>query len=489
MFFNFPALYDLEDCIQNVPDDLPVFNVTYLRNITLEGIAPFLQYLSLKEGVHLKVRFGDFDGVVQNALQDSNFIDDSTKVVCVCMSLNKASPRLVEQYGSLSEAEIDTEIDRLLDEASTIIRGVRSKTDAMILWHAFEVPQYPALGVFDYQGSTGQVSKINELNRQVRDVLGCCANSFFLDIGRCIARVGSGEFYDRKFWYYAMAPYARKGLEEIACETMKFIRPLIGKNRKCLVLDCDNTLWGGVLGEDGINGIQLGKSGIGAAYFDFQTEVVNLYNRGVIVCLCSKNNENDVFDVFDKHPDMALEWKHIAAHKVNWNDKAHNIRELAEELNLGLDSMVFMDDSPFECQLVKKEIPEVVSVQLPKERPYEYPDILKSLGLFDTLVISPEDKARGEMYKAETERRRVKVKSTDLGGYYKSLEMVLDIRKADDFSIPRVAQQTQKMNQFNLTTRRYSDADVKSFVEALLRERHCFRGSFLAFMPSLGSRN
>jgi FkbH-like protein len=225
-------------------------------------------------------------------------------------------------------------------------------------------------------------------------------------------------------------------------------------------------LWGGIIGEDGLPGIKLGKTHPGSAYYEFQQEILNLFNRGIILAVCSKNESEDVLQVFRNHPDMLLKEKHIAAFKVNWEDKPANLRRIAQELNIGLDSLVFVDDSQFEADLVRTALPEVEVIHLPENRAVEYKYILASCGLFDTLALSEEDKNRGAMYKAEAARKELLSTTTDMKTYLSSLEMQLEIRFPDTFSTPRVAQLTQKTNQFNLTTRRYSESNIREFLEA-----------------------
>ena len=213
-------------------------------------------------------------------------------------------------------------------------------------------------------------------------------------------------------------------------------------------------------------GIKLGKTYPGSAYYEFQQEILNLYNRGIVIALCSKNNEADVWEVFERHPDMLLRKEHIAAAQINWRDKVTNLRQIAADLNLGLESFVFIDDSPFEAGQVRQFLPEVDVIEFSHDRTVEYREILAAYGGFDTLILSEEDKQRGAMYRAEAERKELQTRSADLRSYYASLEMVLEIRFADQFSIPRIAQLTQKTNQFTLTTRRYSDADIQCLSES-----------------------
>jgi FkbH-like protein len=296
--------------------------------------------------------------------------------------------------------------------------------------------------------------------------LNATPNSYFVDLNLCLSRIGAQNFYDLRYWHIGRAPYRREALREIAFEDFKFIRPLKGKNKKCLVVDCDNSLWGGIIGEDGLSGIKLGKTYPGSSYYELQQEIVNLNNRGIIIAICSKNNEPDVWEVFQKHPDMVLSKEHIATSQINWEDKATNLCKIADDLNIGLESIVFMDDSEFEINLIRKMLPEVETLHLPKDKAVQYRDILASCGLFDTLTVSEEDKKRGAMYNAEEKRKKLQREITDLESYYKSLEMVVEIRRADDYSIPRIAQLTQKTNQFNCTTRRYSEADISELARS-----------------------
>ncbi|MGE4557707.1 MAG: HAD-IIIC family phosphatase [Desulfovibrionaceae bacterium] len=441
--------------------DLPKFNISVLRSIMVEPIEPYLRYGLLEMGNNAVVRFGEYDNIFQEAVGgNAELFTSETNVVLLFMPLETISWKLAREFNSLSSKEINDEVSRLEEYIAAIVTGVRKQTNALILFHGFESPLYPSFGIADAQMLLGQTATIGKLNAAIRHVLVGVSNSFFLDMDICRAKVGAQRFYDRRLWHRARMPYSLDGLAEIVIEELKYVRQLLGKTRKCLVLDCDNTLWGGVVGEDGINGIQLGKMHPGSCFFEFQQEILNLFDRGIILALCSKNNSEDVWEVFENHPDMLLQRNHIAAARINWSDKASNLRAIAADLNIGLDSLVFMDDSEFEINLIRQEIPEVALALLPKNNPSTYREILASGGWFDTLTVSSEDKKRGAMYRAENERKEFKAHATDMEGYYKSLEMVVEIGTADSFSIPRIAQQTQKTNQFNLTTKRYSEAEV-----------------------------
>jgi FkbH-like protein len=445
--------------------NLPALRISILRNITLEPIKPYLQYFASQIGYQAEVLFGNYDNVFQeSAGSNSSLLSPETDIVLVFTKLENLSWSLTRGFAGLNSDQVQDEKNRLAGYFLDVLAGIRLQTRAMIIWHGFEMPDYPSLGISDGQLQTGQMDVIVDLNRNLKKSLAGYPNAFFLDTSQCQSRLGHGHYYDPRYWQIARAPYTREALADIAGEEFKFIRALKGKNKKCLVLDCDNVLWGGIIGEDGLAGIKLGKTYPGSAYYEFQQELVNLYHRGVILALCSKNNASDVWDVFQKHPDMILKEEHIAVAQINWQDKAANLRQIALDLNIGLDSIVFMDDSEFEVGLIRSELPEVEVVHLLPEKAIGYRAELISGGWFDTLTITQEDKARGEMYKADASRKKIRAEAIDLKDYYASLEMVAEIRFADEFAIPRIAQLTQKTNQFNLTTRRYSEADIQAFV-------------------------
>lgn len=237
------------------------------------------------------------------------------------------------------------------------------------------------------------------------------------------------------------------------------------ERKKCLVLDLDNTLWNGVLGEDGICGVKMSGDYPGNAFMCFQEGLVTLSKAGVILSVCSKNNEEDVIELWEKNPFLKLTPEYISAYRINWQNKADNIRELAKELNIGLDSMVFVDDNPTERALVRQELPMVAVPEFPK-RPYDLMTFYRTLveDYFKTYRLTSEDLSKTEQYKANAQRAGEQAKFTDLAEFIKSLDINIDIIKANEFNIPRIAQMTQKTNQFNLTTRRYSEADINAFI-------------------------
>jgi FkbH-like protein len=286
-----------------------------------------------------------------------------------------------------------------------------------------------------------------------------------VDWERFVRLLGEDGSMDYRFWYMSKAPFKKDFLDLYARELVKIARALKGKSKKCLILDCDNTLWGGVIGEDGLQGVKLDRHSYpGNTFYQFQRSILRLHERGILIALCSKNNEQDVWEALDSHPDCLLKREHLAAWRVNWQDKASNIKALAAELNLGLDSFVFVDDNPVECGLIRDLVPDVTTLQVP-DKLYSYPSLLERDGLFDTLMLSAEDLQRSRMYHDEANRRYEQAKYETLDQYLGSLGLSIVVRRVNAVEVLRIAQLTQKTNQFNLTTRRYSEAQIAAFAD------------------------
>jgi FkbH-like protein len=284
-----------------------------------------------------------------------------------------------------------------------------------------------------------------------------------VDVASLAAAIGFQNWHDPRMWYLTRSRWSRTALHALAERYTAAICCSVGRIRKCIVVDLDNTLWGGVVGEEGIEGLKLGEDGIGRSYVEFQIELLNLHSKGTLLAICSKNNAEDALEVFRSHPAMRLREENFAAIRINWEDKASNLRALAEELNIGLDSFVFLDDNAAERSLIRQTLPEVLVPDLPAD-PSGYRTLLLELAArhFYRIGITAEDWRSGEAYQAQAERRKLEASATSLAEYYRTLGMRARIGRADAFTIPRIAQLTQKTNQFNLTTRRYSEAEIWS---------------------------
>jgi len=308
---------------------------------------------------------------------------------------------------------------------------------------------------------------IAEYNLALYDFEHQYQNVKVIDIAEFTRRYAAADLFDWKFYFISQMGMNPKLSKDFKAWWAKKMESLSLKRKKCLVLDLDNTLWGGVLGEEGIDGIMIGGDYPGKAFLYWQEALLELSKNGVILTVCSKNNEQDVLDAWEKNPNIVLKKEHFVTYRINWNDKASNIKALAEELNIGLDSFVFVDDNPTERALIKKVLPMVAVPDFPKQ-PYELPVFFKQLveQYFKVYSVIDEDKRKTELYKQNAARVQAQASFADFNSFLESLDIRITIEGANEFNIQRIAQMTQKTNQFNLTTHRYTDADVRGFVKA-----------------------
>ena len=303
-------------------------------------------------------------------------------------------------------------------------------------------------------------------NRYVTERVVGATHVKWVDFGDFTSRYSDVNLVNWKFYLMSQTLLNPKLAHDFKSWWSGVERGLALQRKKCLVLDLDNTLWGGVLGEDGVDGIKLGGDYPGKAFSYWQQALLQLANNGVILTVCSKNNEADVQEAWDNNPFMVLKREHFSAMRINWQDKVSNIRDMADELNIGLDSMVFIDDNPAERELVKQMLPQVEVPDFP-DKPHQLMPFFKSLveRYFRIYAVTDEDRLKTQQYRANAMRRSQQARFADLDSYLESLSMQLDIIPADEHNLPRIAQMTQKTNQFNLTTRRYSEADVQQRID------------------------
>lgn len=291
-------------------------------------------------------------------------------------------------------------------------------------------------------------------------------NVYALPVKDCITNLGRNNFYSPKMWYFGSMPYSMKGLAALSSLITKYAEAAKSKRKKCLAVDLDNTIWGGVIGEEGVEGITLSNHKEGAVYKDTQRLLKKMKNQGVMLAIISKNNVDDVEPVFS-HPDMLLHHEDFVAEIINWEAKPKNIKKLAADLNIGLDSIVFLDDNPAEREQMKAECPEVAVIDFPMDTALLPTAVAKAYDdFFFSLEVTDEDLKKTSMYKAEEKRKIEQSEATSLDDYLKNLKMKLDIHRMLPEEKKRVVQLINKTNQFNTTTKRYSEDDVMSLLKA-----------------------
>jgi FkbH-like protein len=437
-----------------------------LRSFTVEPLVPLLRAGSLASGIDLTVQVGGFNTYAQEIFNpDSKLHRFSPDIVILATQTRDVAPELWHSFTSLSARDANAEIGRVTAGFSDWITALRNNSQAHLILHGLETPLFPAHGILDAQTASGQTAAIQTINRQLQQLSAEHRGVYFLDYDAVIAGFGRSRWHDERRWMTTRLPMTVDAFAELTGEWLRFLHPLTGKVCKVLVTDLDNTLWGGLIGEDGLEGIKLGTEYPGADYQSLQRAMLDLHNRGIILAVCSKNNESDALAAIEDHPGMILRPQHFAALRINWHDKAHNIREIAAELNIGLDAVAFLDDNPVECSRVRTELPEVTVIELPKEAK-DYAASLRNCAVFERLTLLAEDRERGRHYAEQRQRAELRTRASSIEDFYRTLEQEIEIESVTPMTLARTAQLTQKTNQFNLTTRRYNEQQIAEMAES-----------------------
>jgi FkbH-like protein len=355
--------------------------------------------------------------------------------------------------------------DDVLSRFGDWIGSFRKYSKAALIVHSLDVPAVPGAGILDAQREDNAAEAIQRINRGLRALAGEYRGVYILDYHALVARHGRERWGDARKWLTVRLPVASANLPHLAAEWLRFLHPLAGKVAKCVAVDLDNTLWGGVIGEDGMNGIRLGAEYPGAAFQELQRALLDLSRRGILLAVCSKNNPADAMEALSGHPGMLLQPRDFAAMRINWNDKARNLREIAGELNIGLDTIAFLDDNPVERQQVREQAPEAIVIRLPED-PMDYARAVRDCPWFERLALSDEDRRRGAYYAAQRQRVELERSVTSKEDFYRGLDQVAEIAPVNAQTLARVSQLTQKTNQFNLTTRRYTEQQIAGMAAA-----------------------
>jgi FkbH-like protein len=445
-------------------EQLRPVRLSLLSSFTINSLVPYLEVEATRKGFAADVYVGPFNSVTQELINPAGgCLAHKPDLVFVAQQLNEICPALVEDYLALDSAQVERCVQVVVADIMGALREFRKLSQAAVVVHNFALPAYPLLGVYEAMSEGSQTDTIRQLNARLVEAAQEVPGIYVLDYDRLCAGAGYRNWHDGKMWHLGRAPLSAQALPVLARAQATFVQAIAGKPRKCLVLDLDNTLWGGVAGEDGVAGIKLGHTYPGSAFRDFQQAVLGLYRQGVILAINSKNNQADSDEVFRSHPDMVLKLEHFASTRINWQHKPENMRQIAEDLNISVDSLVFFDDNPAERALMRQAMPQVLTLEVPGD-PLKYAQVLLESGAFDKLSLTEEDRRRGEMYREQVERHRLESSTTSMEEFYNDLQMVVSIRPVDDYAFPRVVDLIHKTNQFNLTTRRHSAAQLSEMV-------------------------
>jgi FkbH-like protein len=367
----------------------------------------------------------------------------------------------------LLSVDVPERVDAAEREARQLVSIVKRAAEipgVVVVVNEYVAPYERAWGNLSRYVEGSLPNAVQRVNERLRELAAETENVYTVDTDYVASWVGKKAWFDERLWFYGKSFCHPEALPHVASQALDILRAVKGRSVKCVALDLDNVLWGGLIGDDGLEGIQLGHLGVGEAFVLFQTWLKELKRRGIILGVCSKNDPERAREPFRAHTDMVLTDEDISCFIANWDDKAQNLRELASRLNIGLDSIVFLDDSAFERNLVRDLVPDVCVPELPTD-PADFVPYLESLNLFEATQFSEEDRKRANFYRANVLRETEQARFADVGEYLVSLEMEAEFERFDDLHLPRIAQLVQRTNQFNLTTIRHSPGELKEFAE------------------------
>jgi FkbH-like protein len=455
----------LERALSSLPGDqtpgLASVRLAVLASATVDHLKPAIRVAGLRRQLLIDVRLGSYGQYRQELLDSSSSLHRFGPEI-VLLSLT-AREVIAGVPLDATAAQADAAVGRYVDELRMLWRKARETLGASVIQQTFLDVTEPVFGSFDrlVPGAPGHV--ISRLNQRVSEAAGA-DGVMLLDVAGASARDGLEAWFDLTRWLLGkleIAPSAGPAYGELVARIIAAWR---GLSRKCLVLDLDNTLWGGVIGDDGPEGIVLGEgSAVGEAYLAVQRYARQLRERGVILAVCSKNDPTTAEAVFRDHPDMVLRRSDIAAFVANWDDKAVNLRRIANQLNLGMDSLVFVDDNPAERARIRQSLPMVAVPELPAD-PGRYVRCLAEAGYFEAVTFTADDRQRGEQYAANVSREALLTASENMDDFLRGLEMSVISGPFLAVDLPRIVQLINKTNQFNPTTRRHSAEDVSRFL-------------------------
>ena len=432
---------------------LPTIKVSLLGDTATQFLATAIKGEGIERGYNIDLFEAEFNQVERQVLDPtSDLYAHDAKYTIVFQSTHK----LLEQYSLKPASEWST----LADERISFIRTICENVSGKIIYYNYPEIEDTVFGSYANKVSSSFSYQLRKLNYELMNLAQEYPNLFICDIAGIQNKFGRDFMFDSTVYVSTEMILSIDALPYVASRTLDIIASIEGKFKKCLILDLDNTVWGGVVGDDGWENIQVGHGlGIGKAFSEFQQWVKKLKNRGIIVCVCSKNDEDKAKEPFEKNPEMVLKLDDISVFVANWENKADNIRTIQSILNIGFDSMVFLDDNPFERNMVRENVPGVTVPELPED-PGEYLEYLYTQNLFETASYSSADKDRTKQYQVEAQRVANAKKFTNEDDFLKSLEMVSEVSGFTSFNTPRVAQLSQRSNQFNLRTVRYTEDQI-----------------------------
>ena len=438
-------------------------NVGILASFSLNGLEETLRVKSAQKGIDCRIYVGDYNQYNQEIFKsNSRLFQFNPQLTFLILDVRHILGELYFLPYSISASERKEFVETKVDEIKKLVEAFLDNSNSKLVITNFQIPVYSPYGINEQKEDFGMKQLVYEINNKIRHELKDQPLVFIYDFNEFVMKFGEYNVFNYQDYFFGDIKISIDYIPKFADELLGYVNAVMGITKKCIVLDLDNTLWGGIIGEDGFDNIKLGDDAVGRSFVEFQKRLLALNQRGIILAINSKNNFEDAMEVIKKHPSMILREDNFACMKINWDDKVTNLQEISKELNIGLDSMVFFDDDLINQEFVKTSLPEVLVVELPNDSS-QFAQIITKMKEFDVLKITEEDVKRNEMYLVQKKRTELKNKIVDFDEFLKQMNIEVNIKKADSFTIPRISQLTLKTNQFNLTTKRYQQEEISSF--------------------------
>ncbi|MFC1730982.1 HAD-IIIC family phosphatase [candidate division KSB1 bacterium] len=448
------------DSLAENSDNLPEIRVAVLGDFATQQLVKILKASLHKKGYFPRVYEADFNAIQTEIFSpDSHLYSFQPDYVYIAVSMQGFRSRF---YNAATDEKKQLS-ERYCDELAELCQPLGDKGIQIIL-NTLSLPVERIFGNYSIKTPISLYNAVIKVNNLMAEKLGAIPGCHLNDVMSISSTIGLENWYDEKLWVHSKYLCSPVHFPRITESVAGIIAASRGKVTKCIVLDCDNTLWGGIIGDDGLEGIELGPEGVGEAFYRFQQFLMQLKERGYIITVCSKNEYENAILPFREHPNMVLKEDDITLFVANWNNKPSNIEYIAEVLNIGLDSMIFIDDSVFERNQVRELLPQIIVPEMPED-PAEYIRALDSEGIFETISTSEEDKDRTKMYKAQAARSIEAVKFRNVDDFLVSLQMQVTFNRFDKLNLPRAVQLMQRSNQFNLRTQRFSESQCVEFMK------------------------
>jgi len=448
---------ELKKNLKQPREGLKSIKFAILGDSATQFLRKAIEGAAIAKGYSLEIFEADYNQIIQQIENPNSelYVFDADYIY-----ISQSTQKLLKKFYKTSQEERALFAKSQIEEQQELRSLLADRCSAKVIFENYIEINDRVFGNYATKVESSFLYQLRLLNTELMEFSQQYSKTYLVDLLSIQTKYGFDFMFDAKMYVNADMVYSLDAIPVIALNVIDILASIEGKFKKCLILDLDNTTWGGIIGDDGVEGIQVGDLGIGKAFTELQLWAKELKNRGVILAICSKNTESVAIEPFEKHPEMILRMDDISMFVANWENKADNIIYIKETLNIGYDSMVFLDDNPFERNMVRTNVPGDITVPELPEDPSEYMTYLRSLNLFETASYSENDKKRTAQYQEQAKRAVAKKRFTNENDFLESMSMTSEVTGFNSFNTPRVAQLSQRSNQFNLRTVRYTEEDV-----------------------------